>query len=197
MKILFALAFLSTFALSSCKESVPKEAIQIVNKEIGFKMKLPEGFRKMDAYDTEKTLKLGEKTLEKIYESDLEIDNLQPHIFKKDDNNYFMFNVKDFDAETEGDYSELVTENNYLMYDTYRQVFPTSTIDTLSRKEKVRHIVFDTYQMTINIPPKTKMKAKVYSSLIKGKDFVLAVVYQNDKIGEEIIKEIKAAKFVK
>ena len=113
MKIIIVLAFISAFTLSSCKESAPITDIHIVNKEIGFKMKLPAGFRKMNASETEKTLQLGQKTLENIYETDLEIDDLEPHIFKKDDNNYFMFNVKDFDVEIDGDYSELVAENNY------------------------------------------------------------------------------------
>lgn len=116
-------------------------------------------------------------------------------IFKKDNYNYFIIHIKDYDPAVDGDYNDAVVNTNNVLYETYRQTFKNAKIDTVTSSEKIDGVTFDRYSIKIEIPPKTNMKILSYSTYKEGKDIAVSVAYSNDEIGEEILKALRSAKF--
>ena len=138
----------------------------------------------------------GKKNIDKIYETNIDISDLKPKLFRVDDNNYFLVNIRDYNPKIDGDYNNAVNESNDLLYRTYIRHFENSKIDTLNQQKKIDNIDFTKYSLSINIPPKTKMKVINYTSFIKNKDLTIAVVYLDENIGNDVIDAIETAKFV-
>ena len=91
-----------------CKGPESKSQIQIVDKSTGFRMNLPKGFQQLTEAETDKMLTLGKKQVDALHNSDIDISDKDPIIFKKDNNNYFMIHVKEYDPSIDGDYNEAV-----------------------------------------------------------------------------------------
>ncbi|KMQ59465.1 hypothetical protein ACM46_20455 [Chryseobacterium angstadtii] len=193
MNLKLSFLYLSLLLIISCN----RKEIQIVDKAIGFSMNLPGGFQKLDQRETDQAINLGKEKFKKIYNADLDISNLKPNIFEKDRDNYFVLNIKDYNPQIEGDYSQAVYESNIQLYNTYRQNFTGAKIDTLTAHEKIDQIDFTKFSVSIDIPNKAKMQVVSYTSFIKNKDFTASVVYLDEEIGNEMINALKKAKFKK
>ena len=159
-------------------------------------MNLPKGFQQLTEAETDKMLTLGKKQVDALHNSDIDISDKDPIIFKKDNNNYFMIHVKEYDPSIDGDYNEAVRNTKNELYETYRNTFKNARIDTVTTSEKIDTVLFDQYALTIRIPPKTKMHILSYAALKKGKDISVAVVYMDKKIGAQILQSLQSAKFV-
>lgn len=187
---------LSLFLLFfNCQGQELSDQIQIVDKITGFKMDLPEGFEQLTDSEMSKMMTIGKEKIDNVYHSDIELSGGDPMMFKKDNYNYFIIHIKDYDPAVDGDYNDAVVNTNNVLYETYRQTFKNANIDTFSSSEKIDGVTFDRYSIKIEIPPKTNMKILSYSTYKEGKDIAVSVAYSNDEIGEEILKALRSAKF--
>ena len=192
--ICFYISFL--LIVINCNGSESKE-IQIIDKALGFSMNLPEGFQKLDQEETNKAVNLGKKKLKKLYDVDIDMSDMKPNIFKKDEENYFILSIKDYNVEIDGDYKHAVAEYNIQLYTAYRKNFITAEIDTLTSYGKIDNVDFTKFSVSIDIPHKAKMEVVSYNTYIKNKDFSASIVYLDKDIGEEMVNAIKSAKFKK
>ncbi|KIA83949.1 hypothetical protein [Kaistella jeonii] len=181
----------------SCKGQKSDKPIQIFDNNTGFKMNLPEGFEEISANESKELLNDGKEKIDQIYDTDIDISDLKPKLFRVDDNNYFLVNITDYDPKIDGDYINAVNESNRLLYRTYIRGFEKSKIDSLNQQKKIGNVDFTKYSLSINIPPKTKMKVINYTSFVKNKDLTIAVVYLDENIGNKVINAIESAKFDK
>lgn len=168
--------------------------IHIVDKELGFKMDLPRGFTKMDSKEVGAALQMGKKQIDKIYDTDFNINGLEPNLFKKDDNNYFIINIKDF-PDSEEAYQKEVAKYNRLMYTTYQKSFPNAELTEFTETKKIGNVVFTKYSLKAVVSKALTMKVFNFNSLYKGKDVTLAAVYVDDEVGQEILKAVESASF--
>lgn len=192
LKILFISFFF--FQISLVFGQASQNPIHIVDKELGFKMGLPKGFTKMDNKEVGAALQMGKKQIDKIYDIDFNINGLEPNLFKKDDNNYFIINIKDFSA-SEKEYQEEVAKYNRLMYTTYQKSFPNAELTEFTETQKIGNVVFTKYSLKAVVSKALTMKVFNFNSLYKGKDVTLAAVYMDDEVGQEILKAVESANF--
>lgn len=167
---------------------------QIVNREIGFRMDLPKGFSKLSEQEKAKALDMGKKQIDKIYDTDFNIDGIEPNLFKKDDNNFFLINIKDYPS-AEKEYQDEVKKSNEMLFNTYKKSFPNAEITQFNESKKIGNVSFNIYSLKTVISKSVVMKVVGYTSLYKGKDITLSAIYLDDAIGEEILKSINSAKF--
>lgn len=184
-----------TLIFINCNNKESNNEVQIVDHNTGFQMELPKGFQKMDNGEADKVLKVGKDNIDKIYETNIDISDVEPTLFKKDKDHYFLFNIRNYDAQIDGDYNELTLEANKLLLSVYQQSFPNSKIDTSTSKEKIDKMVFEKYSLQIDFPESKRMNVITYSKLINKKDFTLAVIYSNDEVGQQVLNSIKQSKF--
>lgn len=190
------LLILITFV--NCNGQESSKQIHIIDSTTGFKMLLPEGFLKIDEKETEKTLQTGKTKFDELYKTDIDISGSKLNMFKKDNNNYFLLSVKDFDPKIDGNYETAVNNTNNLLLSTYEKAFSTGKIDTSTSRIKIDNTDFYKFTISLQLASKTNMKVLNYTSLINGKDFTMAVVYKSDEIGVEIKNAIeKTAVFKK
>lgn len=192
LKILFIYFFL--LQIIPCIAQEANKPIRIVDNELGFSMDLPKGFAKLSDKEVGVALEKGKKQIDKIYNSDVSINGLEPNLFKKDDNNFFIINIKDFPA-TEKEYQEEVKAYNALIYNTYRKSFPKAEITEFSETKKIGGIVFKKYSLKAVISKSVVMKVIGYNTLYKGKDVTIGAVYLDDALEQEIVKAIENSRF--
>ena len=182
----------------NCNGQESSRQMHIIDSSTGFKMLLPEGFLKIDEKETEKTLQTGKTKFDELYKIDIDISGSKLNMFKKDNNNYFLLSVKDFDPKIDGNYETAVNETNNLLLSTYEKAFSSGKIDTSTSRIKIDNTDFYKFTISLQLTSKTNMKVLNYTSLINGKDFTMAVVYKSDEIGVEIKNAIeKTAVFKK
>lgn len=189
--LILCFAFLSIYKMYAQNSTNP---IHIVDKELGFKMDLPRGFTKMDSKEVGAALQMGKKQIDKIYDTDFNINGLEPNLFKKDDNNYFIINIKDF-PDSEEAYQKEVAKYNRLMYTTYQKSFPNAELTEFTETKKIGNVVFTKYSLKAVVSKALTMKVFNFNSLYKGKDVTLAAVYVDDEVGQEILKAVESASF--
>ena len=183
--------------LSSCEGQKSEKQILIVDKSTGFKMFLPKGFEELTENESDKIIIAGKKNIDQIYDTDIEISDVKPKLFKLDKNHYFLINSRAYDPKTDGDYATAVNESNGLLYRTYLRSFENSKVDSMNQQKRIDGFNFAKYSLLINIPPNSKMKVTNYASLVKNKDLTIAVVYSDDNIGNDVINAVESAKFEK
>lgn len=181
----------------SCKGQKSDKSIKIVDKNTGFQMNLPKGFEELTENESSKILSDGKKNIDQIYDTDVEISDIKPKLFKFDDNNYFLINIREYDPKIDGDYSKAVNESNGLLYRTYIRSFENAKVDSLNEQKRIDNINFTKYSLFVNIPPKTKMKVINYTSFVKNRDLTIALVFKDENLGSEVINAIETAKFKK
>lgn len=192
LKTLFISFFF--FQISLVFGQSTQNPIHIVDKELGFKMDLPRGFTKMDSKEVGAALQMGKKQIDKIYDTDFNINGLEPNLFKKDDNNYFIINIKDF-PDSEEAYQKEVAKFNRLMYTTYQKSFSNAELTEFTETKKIGNVVFTKYSLKAVVSKALTMKVFNFNSLYKGKDVTLAAVYVDDEVGQEILKAVESASF--
>ena len=137
---------------------------------------------------------LDKKQIDKIYDTDFNIDGIEPNLFKKDDNNFFLINIKDYPS-AEKEYQDEVKKSNEMLFNTYKKSFPNAEITQFNESKKIGNVSFNIYSLKTVISKSVVMKVVGYTSLYKGKDITLSAIYLDDAIGEEILKSINSAKF--
>lgn len=168
--------------------------IHIVDQELGFRMDLPKGFAKMSSQEVGAALKMGKKQIDQLYDTDVNINGLEPNLFKKDDNNFFIINIKDYPS-SEKAYQEEVATYNQLMYNTYQKSFPKAELTEFTETKKIGNVVFTKYSLKAVVTKTLVMNVFNYSSYYKGKDVTLAAVYTDEEVGQEILKAVEGASF--
>lgn len=160
-------------------------------------MNLPEGFEELSENESEKILSKGKKSIDKIYDANINISDIKPKLFKIDENNYFLINIREYDPKIDGDYDDAVNQSNGLLYRTYLKSFANTQIDTLNQQKIIDNTEFTKYLISVKASPNTEMKVLNYTSFVKNNDVRIAVVYIDDNIGNKVIQEIGNAKFEK
>lgn len=194
MKTNLLVIFLLLFKVSLVFGQESKKNIHIVDQELGFRMDLPKGFAKMSSQEVGAALKMGKKQIDQLYDTDVNINGLEPNLFKKDDNNFFIINIKDYPS-SEKAYQEEVATYNQLMYNTYQKSFPKAELTEFKETKKIGNVVFTKYSLKAVVTKTLVMNVFNYNSFYKGKDVTLAAVYTDEEIGQEILKAVEGASF--
>ncbi len=143
MKAASIIFIFSTTFLLNCTEKKP--GTKIIDNTLGFNMTVPGTFPKLDNSAKEGELKKGTRQLKKLHDSELEFDLSSiesASVFRHDDNNLFLLNIKNYNINNQGNYHEAINELNRFAYQTQALNCPIAKLDSVTFIEGVGGVVF-------------------------------------------------------
>lgn len=168
------------------------------SQEIGWTIKIPEGWKVIDKNKTKETNEKGLKALEETIEEDIDYNGLKNLIsFQKNQFNTFQSTSEPFELEYEGEWEENNSALKEIIYTTYLNQGMNADSSTTTI-EKIDGLDFHKYSFTIySFEGEVILKQIIFGRLINGFDFGVNINYNNDKDRDELLKVFGNSKFKK
>ena len=176
--------------LSACKEVDPNKQIDEGNfkdqvytsQEIGWQIRVPEGWDIITKSQNEKFSETGKKAMEETFDVEIDDSGLKDLIsFKKDDFNSFLSNSEPFKEEYSGEWKENNRLVKQMIYETFEsnKIHADSTATTTVRIDGLDFLCFGFKLYS----PKGEvfLNQLIYSKLINGFLFTAIVNYNNEE----------------
>lgn len=204
MKNLIVLIILCS-AIFSCQQLDPNSQVDegklrgvvYESQEIGWSIKIPDGWEVTSKDKSEKMTDKGRDLIEESTGTLIEAKELKHLIsFQKDQFNIFQSTSEPFKEEFPGEYMQSNKAVTELIYRTFTdQGIKT---DTASGKEKIQGLDFITFYITVFDPNgKILLHQVMYSRLMNGYDFGVNINYNNDADKTTMMNAWKNSKFFK
>jgi hypothetical protein len=191
MRLLF-IAFLFCFYASYGQTD------SVINiKEFGWTFKLPSDLKIIDAKINAEQQRRGIKLIEGTIDKKVDTSDVILLISAgRDKANLFNANYSNSKDYTKENYDSAKNAINEIFYKTLRSNIP-GNFDSVSSIILVDGILFNKFQVNININDKVRVSTVNILALLRNRFFSLNYVYTDDKIGEEIEKMFSESKFEK
>ncbi|RQO30906.1 hypothetical protein DBR32_09345 [Taibaiella sp. KBW10] len=184
MKKIIGIAFLGSLCCS-CTSEVEKSTgkrTTYYSKDIGWTIKIPEGWQVTDKEMVETLQSKGEAALTETLGESVDFSALK-HLanFQKDQFNMFQSSIEPYDTLKEGNWTEHNLFLKKLVYDTYTEK-GIKVDSTATTTMQVDGLAFEQYSFTVYAPDgKVLLRQIIYSRYIKGYDFGVNVNYTNEE----------------
>ena len=208
MRLLLFLA-LSLFIILSCKhKQTYNEKKKELNagkltednlytvKEVGWTVKIPDGWRILTREENSKLTVKGKEAMEKSSNIEVDVSNLVSLLsFKKDMYNSFLSTMQAFDENEYGSYDKQSFAVHQVIKETYAAKNIPAEYELAA--SRVGGIMFDRFIAKVYSPDKKKiiMTQEMFSCLINGYDFAMTINYNNDKDKETLLNVITTSTF--
>jgi hypothetical protein len=188
--------------LVSCKSNPDKQIDEgMFNKnvyhseEIGWTMKIPNGWNVTHRSELSKRTKKGLDVLNETAGIDYDASELKQLLnFQKDKFHIFQSTSEPFILEYEGEWEENKKGIQELIYETYSS--RGIKVDTSSTKEKIDNLEFEVFHITMYGPDgKIMLYQDMYGKHINGYDFGVNLNYIKDEEKKEMMKAWKNSTF--
>ena len=197
----YFILILLIFTVFACKEKKSVDSGFInsdniyENKEIGWQMPIPSGWRIMTVDQRDVMNERGKKAIENSVASTVDTDGLKNLLaFQKDKKNIFNSTSQPFAEEYEGEWIENQEEVKRVLTETYEQYgirLEASDITT----ENIGGIDFHVFHLKVFLPNNEVLVQYMYSTYINGLDFGVNINYTNEKYGQEMLEAFKKSRF--
>ena len=201
--LLFLLS--SLFITISCNEIDPNKEIEegeiteniYYNKEIGWKMSIPNGWEITSQDVLKKRTEDGMEKLQESIEAEYDFSELKHLInFQKDKFHIFQSTSEPFEEEYVGEWKENSIQINQLLYYTYSN--NGINIDTSSSVQTIDSVEFNVSHITMYGPKgNIILYQDMYSTYINGFDFSVNLNYIDGKKKDEMYRAWKNSTFEK
>ncbi|TCC93598.1 hypothetical protein EZ428_02170 [Pedobacter frigiditerrae] len=193
---IFAVITIFIACNSSPKQEKPKLETY-TNEEIGWTIEIPAGFQSLSQSRIAANEQKGKEAIGKVAEGDIKMDSLRHLVnFQKNQFNSFGATIEPYAEKKAGDYlvnNQLIKK---LIFDTYTN--QKIKIDTLSGKEEIAGLTFQTFNIKIYGPTgEVLMNQIMFNQLIKGYDFGVNINYNNETDKENLLNAFKNSSFIK
>ena len=167
------------------------------SKEIGWSIKIPDGWDVITKDKIEANDEKGKAALEKTAGGTIDMSGLKHLItFKKNQFNLFASTSEPVKEEYPGEYLANSKSLNKLIFDTYRD--QGIQVDSLSGTAIVGGLEFKTFEIKVYSKDKKPILNQImYSRLVNGFDFGININFNNDADRDVMLKVLKESKFDK
>lgn len=205
-RIFYTLTIGAIITLTSCRQIDPNKNVDegqvqgnlYTSNEIGWTIEIPKGWTIVDKEMTKEQTEKGVKAIEETLDGDIDFSRLKNLIsFKKNLFNIFQSTSEPFELQYEGEWEENNTKLKKILYLTYQNQ-GIEADSTSTEIENIDGLEFQKYVFTIYSPKgEAILRQMMYSRLINGLDFGVAIIYNNDKDRDELLKVFRNSKFKK
>ncbi len=168
----------------SCKNSEPQK---LHNEKFNWSIALPSGFNKLSSEEWQALQNKGQKLLEDQINDEIDNKAKTIFVFKKGDFNYFEANYQPFDAATDGNYDETFREVSSLLHDTFMSQLPSSPIDSSYSKVTISGLIFNKFELSLEITPESILHSHLYSRLFGEDEFTVSIMYLDEGEGKKLL----------
>ncbi|UII32867.1 hypothetical protein LVD17_03350 [Fulvivirga ulvae] len=196
---------LLTSLFYSCTGSNPNEQIDeglikediYRSHEIGWTIKIPEGWEIVSKDQMEIHDEKGKRALEQTMKDSISFSGLKHLIsFRKNNFNIFQSSSEPFPLSYEGEWKDNNSALKELLYQTY--INQSIKIDTSSSSEIVDGLNFEVFHIKVYGPEGgIILNQDMYSRYINGFDFGVSINYNNEKDQKEMMQAWKGSTFRK
>ena len=167
-------------------------------KEFNWTIQIPEGFEKVDPKEWEKQREKGLDMVEEVYEAKLDsvlVVSKTILILKKGQFNHIEVCRQPFDPAIDGDYAEVNKEVAEILYNTFKEQMPGSTIDMKTGSENIGGKNFLKNDYVVTFPNGMTFYAHMYSRLFGKKELAVNIMYVDKKVGNALLDAFKTSVF--
>lgn len=185
--------------LMACQSPSPQQEKPVeqtyTNKEIGWTITIPSGYRLLSKAKIEVNDERGKAAINKVYEGEMSTETLQHLVsFQKNQLNVFDSTIEPYEEKVAGEYETNNKALRELIFDTYHN--QNIRADTSSGKETIQGHVFNTFYIKVYGPSGDVLMHQVmYSTMRKGYDFGVNINYNNEKDKQLMMDAFKRSKF--
>jgi len=182
-------------SLQSCfgqKKSTPK-TIKI--EEFNWTVTIPENFHLTSEAILDNHLKKGLEIIEKNLGEEIINQAVTIFSFNNGDFNNLEALWQPYDVGVDGDYMELYTEVNEIIYKTLETQMPEVKLDSVTTSQKICGLDFLRFDMDIDYLNGLEMKIINFTRLFSEKEFTFNITYMDEQIGEKMINAFLESKF--
>lgn len=196
MKVFFFI-FL-TLNLASCLYSQDL-GTKYYFKEVDWELTIPNDFQTKDSLRNVKLQEKGLQSMEKANNVNLgDLSDLKTLVSAfKGAHEYFNATIRRFNKSGEGNYDSASRTVNRLVYNTFLKEAPDAIIDTSSTKENIGGLIFNKFQVTLNLQKKDLFTIVILSKLYRDLDFGITYLFQNEATKNEIEGFLQHSNFKK
>ncbi|TDG37620.1 hypothetical protein EZJ43_00545 [Pedobacter changchengzhani] len=165
------------------------------SKEIGWSIKIPDGWDIISTDKMQVTAEIGKDAIEKTSGTKVDMSSLKNLIsFKKNQFNLFSSTSQPFKEAYPGEYLENVKDLNKVIFDTYRS--KGIDVDSLSGNAVIGGLAFKTFEIKLFSKDKKRILNQImFSRLINGFDFGVNINFNNETDRDMMLKAWKESNF--
>jgi len=203
--ILSILSLLMVLAFVSCKQSDPNEQIDegtvkdntYTSQEIGWTIKIPEGWSVVEKEETEAHSEKGLKAMEASIEGEINFGEFKSLIvFQKNQFNLFQSSSESFEITHEDEWEENNEALKELLYITYTN--QGIKVDTSSSEAIIDELKFDVFHITMyGEDDEVILYQDMFSRHMNGFIFGVNLNYNNDQDKQVMMDAWKNSTFKK
>lgn len=199
----FLISIIFLITLMSCKTNQNKLLDEgkikrgvYYNKEIGWTMKIPEGWSINPKQDLEERSKKAKHLIKESTETNADISKLKRLLsIQKNSNHIFESSIETYKFDSKEKWKDNINRNRKIIYDSYK--FYGIKIDTSSSIEVIDNLEFDVFHIELEGLNKQNQKSylDLYVKYLNGFEFIVGLNYLNEKEKNEIKEAWKNSKF--
>jgi len=189
-KHLFRLSVIGFFILFSCQ----KEII-IENDDFKWSINIPNNFKKVSENNWNKVKSDGIELFEKVSDQKVKKEDIENTLFAYKNGKFHTLESNYKTINTTENYIENNKELNAVTYKSLKKAISNTELDSLSSKQVISGMEFDTFEINFNYPNGERLTTKSFRRLFGNNRFTINIVYKDEAIGKELITSIINSKF--
>ena len=188
----FQISIIGFLLLISCQK---EKEITIENDDFKWTINIPKNFREVSEKNWDKVKFNGIETFEKVSDQNVKKNDIENTLFAYKNGKFHTLesNYKIFD--TTKNYSKSNKELNTVTYESLKKAISNTELDSLSSKQMISGMEFDTFEINFNYPNGEILTTKSFRKLFGNKRFTINILYKDETIGKELINSIVNSKF--
>ena len=191
-KRIFQISIIGLLFLISCQK---QKEITIENDDFKWTINIPDNFKKVSEKNWNKIKSNGIETFEKVSDQNVKKSDIENTLFAYKNGTFHTLesNYKIFD--TTKNYSKSNKELNIVTYESLKKAMSNTELDSLSSKQVISGMEFDTFEINFNYPNGEILTTKSFRKLFGNKRFTINILYKDERIGNKLINSIVNSKF--
>jgi len=188
----FQISVIGFLLLISCQK---EKEITIDNDDFKWTINIPENFKEVSEKNWEKVKSDGIDAFKKVSDQNVKKNDIENTLFAYKNGTFHTLesNFKVFD--TTKNYSKSNKELNIVTYKSLKKAMSNTELDSLSSKQMISGMEFDTFEINFNYPNGEILTTKSFRKLFGNKRFTINILYKDEAIGKELINSIVNSKF--
>ena len=191
-KRIFLISIIGFLFLTSCN----KEKVRVIeNDDFKWTITIPKNFKEVSEKNWDKVKSNGIESFEKFSDQKVKKDDIENTLFAYKNGPFHTLESNFKIIDTTENYSKSNKELNTVTYESLKKAMSNTELDSLSSKQVISGMEFDTFEINFDYPNGERLKTKSFRRLFGNKRFTINILYKNETIGKELINSIKNSNF--
>lgn len=191
------LLFISLSSTSQNKNTDDTSPRYLFNKELNWKIAIPEGFNNYSQEVWNEVIERGYPLMEQTAGQKIEEHPKMIFLLKADEYNVLEANKLPFNPKKEGEYAQATRRADDQLYLVYKQQMPAAKIDTSYAMDKIDDLEFYLFKLKVVMPSGVIYNVHEYSRPFGDKTLCVNIIFIDDAKGKLMSEALHNSTFSK